>query len=120
MLAKLLAAVLLPPRFVGARRKQYGKLEMWTNKAAKYTRVPREECLWLLAAHARRGPTVKAPSRPRYRPLLLLLSQLISSETRTWRFSREIFFAAKVARGPLRRLLLVKRLHLPHGGLETL
>lgn len=46
MLAKLLAEVLLPPRFVGTRRKQSEKLEMWTNKAAKYTRVPPEERQW--------------------------------------------------------------------------
>lgn len=95
MLAKLLAAVLLPPRFVGARRKQSGKLEMWTNKAAKYTRVPREECPWPSAAHSWRGPTVKAPQRPRYRPLLLLLSQLISSETRTCRFRAKSFLPRK-------------------------
>lgn len=55
MLAKLLAAVLLPPRFVGERRKRSGKLQMWTNKAAKYTRVPQEDRRWSFgrSRHAR-------------------------------------------------------------------
>lgn len=39
MLAKLLAAVLQPPRFVGARRKQSDKTGNKRNKAVKYTRI---------------------------------------------------------------------------------
>lgn len=45
-----------------------------------------------MAARARCGPTVKAPPRPRYRPFLLLLSQLISTRNKDLAvFARNLF-----------------------------
>lgn len=77
MLAKLLAAILQPPRFVGARRKQFDKTKYneikWRNTHASFKRAAAGPS----GAHIVHGPFLKAPSRPCYRLLLLLLSQLI-------------------------------------------
>lgn len=116
MLAKLLAAVLLPPRFVGARRKQSEKLEMWTNKAAKYTRVPRKKRRWSYGCSSQaRSNCQSAVATPISPVIVVIVPADLQLNKDLAVFARNLF-CREMDTCTARRLPLVERLHLSQGG----
>lgn len=110
-----LAAGPLYPRFVGARRKR--SVKTCKIKRIKTARIHACSSTQQSAGHGSlttgRGRSVKASPQPTYRQFFVVIVPADRHPNKL--FSREIFFAAKPARGEKECILLVERGRSPWG-----